>query len=102
MSADSPTVPRIDVVIPCYNEVKVLRESIERTLALFDKHPEFQWRVVVADNGSTDGTGPLARELADQHPGRVEALLLSIKGRGLALKEAWTTSDADVVAYMDV
>lgn len=102
MSAEPLARPTADIVIPCYNEVKVLRDSVEKTLALFDQHPEFAWRIVIADNGSTDGTGALARELQEQYPGRVEALLLSIKGRGLALKEAWTTSHADVVAYMDV
>jgi glycosyltransferase involved in cell wall biosynthesis len=93
--------PRIDVVIPCYNEVAVLRWSVETTLALFARHPYYDWRVVIADNGSNDGTGQLARELDDEYE-QVKALVLDIKGRGLALKEAWTKSDADVVAYMDV
>jgi len=93
--------PRVDVVIPCYNEVSVLRPSVERTIALFHENPRFDWRVVIADNGSNDGTGPLAEQLAAEYP-EVRALLLTIKGRGLALKEAWTKSDADIVAYMDV
>lgn len=93
--------PRVDVVIPCYNEVGVLRSSVEQTLALFDRFPGYDWKLVIADNGSTDGTGELARRLAEADR-RVQALVLSIKGRGLALKEAWTRSDADVVAYMDV
>jgi glycosyltransferase involved in cell wall biosynthesis len=93
---------RVDVVIPVYNEVAVLKDSVEKSLALFDSCPEFDWRIVIADNGSTDGTGALARELETAHPGRVEALLLTIKGRGLALREAWLRSRADVVAYMDV
>src|SRR5689334_11421986 len=91
----------VDVVIPVYNEVKVLEDSVKRTLALFDEHPRYDWHVVVADNGSTDGTGKLAEELASRDP-RVRALLLTIKGRGIALREAWTKSTADVVAYMDV
>jgi glycosyltransferase involved in cell wall biosynthesis len=94
-------LPRVDIVIPCYNEATVLRGSIERTVALFRKHPEFDWRVVVADNGSTDGTGALATELSREYP-EVEAVLLTIKGRGLALREAWMRSQADVVGYMDV
>lgn len=92
---------RVDVVIPCYNEVTVLRAGIERTVALFHDNPHFDWRVVIADNGSNDGTGALAEQLAAEYP-EVRALLLTIKGRGLALKEAWTKSDADIVAYMDV
>ncbi len=100
MTAEPPR-KRVDVVIPCYNEVGVLRTSIARTVAFLSGFPRYDWRIVIADNGSTDGTGALARELEDVYP-QVKACLLTIKGRGLALKEAWTTSDADVVSYMDV
>lgn len=93
--------PRVDVVIPCYNEVKVLEQSCLTTLALFDANPQFDWRLVIADNGSTDGTAELARRLASEHP-RIQALVLQVKGRGLALREAWLQSEADVVSYMDV
>ena len=93
--------PRVDVVIPCLNEVGVLRASVETTLALFDANPRFQWRLVIADNGSTDGTGELARDL-ERADGRVHALIIPHRGRGLALREAWLGSDADIVSYMDV
>jgi glycosyltransferase involved in cell wall biosynthesis len=93
--------PTVDVVIPCYNEVGVLRESIVQTLACFDEHPEYDWRITIADNGSTDGTGALANEIAATDP-RVHALLLTEKGRGLALREAWLASKAEIVTYMDV
>jgi glycosyltransferase involved in cell wall biosynthesis len=102
MPAESAPSPTVDVVIPCYNEVAVLEGSVLRSLQLFDANPQYQWRLVVADNGSNDGTSELARRLESEHPGRVKALVLTIKGRGLALKEAWTTSEADIVAYMDV
>ena len=101
MSTPSGASPRVDVVIPCYNEVAVLRESVQRTLACFDQNPRFTWRIVIADNGSTDGTGARASPLETEDE-RVKAMLLTIKGRGLALREAWLASDADIVAYMDV
>jgi glycosyltransferase involved in cell wall biosynthesis len=93
--------PRVDVVIPCYNEVHVLEQSTLATLALFDQNPQYDWRLVIADNGSTDGTSALARRLASEHL-RVRALVLEVKGRGLALREAWLQSDAEIVSYMDV
>lgn len=93
--------PRVDVVIPVYNEVKVLDQSVSTTLALFDQNPQYDWRIVIADNGSNDGTSELARALEARDP-RVRALILEVKGRGLALREAWLSSDADVVSYMDV
>lgn len=95
-------IPRVDVVIPCYNEVTVLEGSVRRAVGLFDRNPQYAWRLVIADNGSNDGTGELARRLEAEFPDVVKALVLTIKGRGLALKEAWLTSDVDFVSYMDV
>jgi glycosyltransferase involved in cell wall biosynthesis len=98
--SDTPR-PRVDVVIPVYNEVKVLEQSAMTTLALFDQNQQYEWRLVIADNGSNDGTPELARSLEARYS-RVKALILEVKGRGLALREAWLSSDADVVSYMDV
>lgn len=98
--SDTPR-KRVDVVIPVYNEVKVLEQSVATTLALFDQNQQYDWRLVIADNGSNDGTSDLARGL-EARDSRVKALVLEVKGRGLALREAWLSSDADVVSYMDV
>ncbi|MEO6045127.1 MAG: glycosyltransferase [Tepidiformaceae bacterium] len=102
MTAEPARLIRVDVVIPVYNEVTVLAGSAQRTLALFAAHPQYAWRLVIADNGSNDGTSELARGLEAANPGQVKALILTIKGRGLALKEAWSSSDAAIVSYMDV
>jgi len=92
----------VDLVLPVYNEEHVLAGSITRVLAYLDGHPEHRWRIVVADNASRDRTLEVAREQEAAHPGRVAVLHLPVKGRGIALRNAWLTSDADVVAYMDV
>jgi glycosyltransferase involved in cell wall biosynthesis len=95
-------VATVDLVIPCYNEEHVLAGSVERVLAFADAHPEHQWRVVVANNASTDATLEVAQRLEAQYPGRVAALHIPVKGRGIALRTAWLTTEADVTAYMDV
>lgn len=92
----------VDLVIPCYNEEHVLAGSVERLLAWCDRHPEHTWRVVVANNASTDGTLDVARGLEAKHPGRVTVQHIPVKGRGIALRITWLTSEADVMAYMDV
>src|SRR5207253_1148709 len=58
-------------------------------------------RITIADNASTDATGALADRLAGELVG-VRALHLPAKGRGRALRAAWSASDATVLAYMDV
>jgi len=92
----------VDLVIPCYNEAHVIADSIRSTLSFLDEHPEHEWRIVVADNASTDGTLDAACELEAAHPGLVVVLHIPVKGRGLALRTAWLTSDAEICAYMDV
>ena len=91
----------VDIVVPVYNEAHVLEASIRRLTAYLDAHFVFSSVVTIVDNGSTDGTAEIARSLADTVPG-VRAINLREKGRGRALRRAWLTSDATVVAYMDV
>lgn len=93
--------PDVDVVVPVYNEQAALEGSIRRLHAFLSESFPFSWRIVVADNASTDGTQFVARALAEELDG-VAHHRLERKGRGLALKEAWSGSDARVVAYMDV
>ncbi|MDQ1521933.1 MAG: hypothetical protein QOI55_3006 [Actinomycetota bacterium] len=93
--------PIVDVVVPVYNEAAVLEGSIRRLHAYLEEHFPFTWRVIIVDNGSTDGTWFTATRLV-QDLGNVSALHLDLKGRGLALRTAWTASHAAIVAYMDV
>jgi putative flippase GtrA len=61
----------------------------------------FACRIVIADNASSDGTALLAQALADDLPG-VEFVRVDRRGRGGALRQVWSQSHADVLAYMDV
>jgi glycosyltransferase involved in cell wall biosynthesis len=91
----------VDVVVPVLNEHATLAESIRTLHAHLSESLPWRWRLVIADNGSTDGTLMLAYRLARALHG-VEVLHLDAKGRGGALRAAWSSSDADVVCYMDV
>ncbi len=94
-------VPAVEIVVPVYNEQHVLADSV-RTLHNHMKGSfVFPFVITIADNASTDGTLAVARELAGELP-EVEVLHLERKGRGNALRAAWSHSAADVVAYMDV
>lgn len=98
----SPERPRVDVVIPTLNEAHVLATSVGTLREFLSANLDWcDWRVVVADNGSSDGTDTIARQLEATH-GDVRAVLLTQRGRGRALRRAWTESDADIVSYMDV
>jgi putative flippase GtrA len=91
----------VDVGVPVHDEQRALPASIRRLHDVLCEQLPFAWRIVIADNASTDATARMAAALADDLPG-VELLSLPEKGRGRALRAAWKTSDADVLCYMDV
>jgi glycosyltransferase involved in cell wall biosynthesis len=99
-----PGQPIVDVVIPVYNEENDLAGCI-RTLDdyLSGLYPAGGpgYSITIADNASTDQTPNIGAALADDLD-QVRYLRLEEKGRGRALRRAWLTSPAPVLAYMDV
>jgi glycosyltransferase involved in cell wall biosynthesis len=95
-------VTSVDVVVPVYNEERDLPKSIPvlRDFLAGAAFP-YEWRIVIADNASTDSTPAVGRWLEDTHTG-VQYVRIERKGRGFALKQIWAESDADVRSYMDV
>jgi glycosyltransferase involved in cell wall biosynthesis len=87
--------------VPVYNEQSVLERSIRRLHEFLGANMPFAWRIVIADNASTDATLAIARALAHELSD-TEVLHLGAKGRGRALRAAWSGSDAGVLCYMDV
>jgi putative flippase GtrA len=93
--------PVLDVVIPVYNEETDLEPCIRRLHAHLGDHFPYPFRITIADNASTDTTLRVAERLAREFP-EVIVKHLDEKGRGRALRAVWSTSDAGVLAYMDV
>ena len=91
----------VEIVVPVYNEAPQLAERIIALRTFLDESFPFRAVVTIVDNASTDDTYAVATALTDSLSG-VAALHLDRKGRGFALREAWSTSSAPVVAYMDV
>ena len=91
----------VDLVIPVYNEAKVLARSVRQLAAAMADCPDFRWQIVVVNNGSTDDTRAVGQRLAEQLP-YVRLLHLDAKGRGRALRKAWSETRAEFSVYMDV
>jgi glycosyltransferase involved in cell wall biosynthesis len=83
----------LSVLIPAYNEFKNLAPAVEDVLATALDLDDLE--VLIVDDGSTDGTGPLADDLAREYP-QVRALhhqgnLGFVAAYGTALAEARMT-----------
>jgi glycosyltransferase involved in cell wall biosynthesis len=96
-----PPAPEVEIVVPVHDEEHTLGPSVRRLHRFLGDEFPFSWRIVIADNASTDGTRAVAEQLA-RELGAISVLRLERKGRGRALRAAWSASDARVVCYMDV
>ena len=96
-----PGGPVIDVVLPVYNEAHVLAASVAELCRYLTEAVPYRWRITIVDNASTDATWGEAQALAAHRPD-VHAMRLGQRGRGRALKAAWSTSPAPVLVYMDI
>jgi len=96
-----PGTARVEIVVPVRNEERDLGPSVRRLRGYLDNAFPCSTRITIADNGSTDGTWAQARALAADLRG-VRAIQIDRPGRGGALRSVWSSSEADVCAYMDV
>jgi glycosyltransferase involved in cell wall biosynthesis len=90
----------IVVTVPAYNELKNLRKCVESLLQeTLPLNEEFC--VVIAEDGSTDGTDVVAKSLEGMYSRVIHLHSAQKLGRGLALKSAWSKLDGDIYAFVD-
>lgn len=92
----------VEIVLPVHNEAGELAERVATLMRWLGSHrPRWEWRVTIAENGSTDRTREVAADCVRSFP-RTSLWTTDRPGRGGALRGAWAASDADVLAYMDL
>lgn len=92
---------KILIVIPAYNEEKIIKENILKTIDYLQKNfSREDWLLAIADNNSNDKTKEIVQELAKSHE-RLRYFFVAQKGKGNAVKTAWLNFDADIYCFMD-
>jgi len=94
--------PTVEITIPVYNEEEQLEANIF-TLARYcsKKLIQYDWKITIADNGSTDKTAHLSQELSKKKS-QIRSVHLGQQGRGRAVKSVWGKAKADYYVYMDL
>ncbi|MBF8675047.1 glycosyltransferase family 2 protein [Pseudomonas fulva] len=98
--------PLVSVLIPCYNEERVLEATVA---AIFESRGVRFHSVICIDDGSTDGTLSLARKLKTRYGEKFKVFSQGNAGKAMALnrglREVRTASfvciDADTLVFPD-
>lgn len=95
------SVPDISLVLACYNEEKLFRESVSRIVDVLD-HSIYSYEIIFVDDKSTDRTPALIAAFASKHR-RVTALYHDRnRGRGETVKDGMLCAKGKVVGYIDI
>jgi cellulose synthase/poly-beta-1,6-N-acetylglucosamine synthase-like glycosyltransferase len=89
--------PRVTLVIPAYNERKVIREKLDNSLAI--DYPREHLEIIVVSDGSEDGTNDIVREFEGRG-----VKLMAVAPRGgktSALNRAVPAATGEIVVLCD-
>jgi len=86
--------PELSIVMPCLNEAETLAICIKKALSFFERE-NINGEVIIADNGSTDGSQEIANNL------NATVINISEKGYGSALRGGINASSGDYIIMGD-
>jgi glycosyltransferase involved in cell wall biosynthesis len=87
--------PAVSLVMPAYNSARYIDANVGRVLDFFDR-AGIDGEVVVADDGSTDGTADAIRR-----DDRIRVLRLEHGGKGAAVRAGMAAATGDIRAFTD-
>lgn len=88
--------PKVSMIIAAHNEADVIGAKVESVLSL--DYPQERLEIVIASDGSDDGTNEILRRHAN---GRVRVLELGRVGKAAALNAAVDAAAGDVLVFTD-
>ena len=95
-SGDTPSTALVSVIIPAFNEERVIEASVRRILESDYANLE----VIVADDGSKDRTSEIVAAAYGENP-RVKLMTLVNGGKASALNRALAVASGDVIVALD-
>jgi hopene-associated glycosyltransferase HpnB len=104
-NAELSRLPSVDIIVPARNEADALPASLPSLLA---QEYKGDWRVIVVDDNSQDGTSAIARRIAARMNKADRLVVLTAppvaagwKGKVAAMNEGVTHSQAELVLFTD-
>lgn len=90
----------VSVILPSYNEKSNIEDGVlERVYAYLEK-TSWEWELLFADDGSSDGTLQLLEEFCTSHP-RARVLALPHRGKGPTVLDALQAATGEVRLFTD-
>ncbi|OPY79713.1 MAG: Undecaprenyl-phosphate mannosyltransferase [Syntrophorhabdus sp. PtaU1.Bin058] len=84
----------LSIIIPAYNEVNFIRETIKRV-----QETPYEKEIIIVDDGSVDGTRDILKDLKEPN---ITVVLQEVnQGKGAALRAGFARAKGDIVIIQD-
>ena len=93
----SQAMPRVDIIVPAYNTARYLPAAIESVIGQTFE----DWRILLVDDGSTDGTAEVVAPYAAKLGARMKYIRQANAGLPAARNTAIRNSSAEYLALLD-
>ncbi len=98
-------MPNLDLslVIPCYNEELILRDSIREVIEILD-NTRFNYEIIFVDDYSRDNTRQIINDIIDGYPDKNLSRIFHKKntGRGGAVMDGIRVAKGEVAGFIDI
>lgn len=91
------SLPKISIVIPSYNKVKYIQETLDSIAS--QNYPNLE--VIIQDGGSTDGTVEIIRQFAKKYPKTIKWISKKDKGQVDAINKGLKKAIGDVLTFIN-
>lgn len=94
---------KIEICLPIKNEEVILEDNI-LAIINFIKEADFPYKLslLAVVNDSSDNSLAIVKQIAEDNKDFLRYIELSEGGKGRAIKSAWGSSEADILAFMDI
>jgi len=93
-------MPDLSVIIPTYNEAANIGATTESVVAWLDTQ-DMTWEVLLVDDGSTDDTLEIERQLVTAHTGVRTLAFTPNHGKGYVVRQGMLAAKGDVRLFLD-
>ncbi len=101
MERDGMSTIKITILIPVFNEAKIIEDTVNRIVGLMDAQKRYDWEILIVDDGSGDDTYATIEKISCQNRRVLTCRHTKNSGLGKTTRTGFAYSGGDIIVSLD-